>query len=89
MTRQTYLDAIKDKLYGDSAVAKIWGVAYPALSEAEPPVNSLIAQKVVDIQQRKHISGPLGFFRDYFMPCKKEMKSIRITSLQKKSIPLN
>lgn len=36
---QTYLDEIKDKLYGDSTVAKIWGVASPALSQQEPPTG--------------------------------------------------
>ena len=36
MSTQTYLDAIKDKLYGDPTVAKIWGVALPALSEPKP-----------------------------------------------------
>ena len=36
MSTQIYLDAIKEKLYGDSTVAKIWGVALPALSEPKP-----------------------------------------------------
>ncbi|CUM49761.1 unnamed protein product [Debaryomyces tyrocola] len=39
MSTQIYLDAIKDKLYGDSTVAKIWGVALPALSESKPPTE--------------------------------------------------
>lgn len=36
---QTYLDEIKDKLYGDSTVAKIWGVAASALEKPEPPTE--------------------------------------------------
>lgn len=39
MTRQAYLDEIKDYLYGDATVAKIWGVATPALSEPQPPTE--------------------------------------------------
>lgn len=34
---QMYLNEIKDKLYGDYTVAKIWGVVSPALSQQEPP----------------------------------------------------
>ncbi|CUM49803.1 unnamed protein product [Debaryomyces tyrocola] len=39
MTREAYLDEIKDGLYCDATVAKIWGVAYPALGESQPPTK--------------------------------------------------
>lgn len=39
MARQAYFDAIKDKLYGDTTVAKIWGDAYPALDKPEAPTE--------------------------------------------------
>jgi len=39
MMMQNYLDEIKDKLYGESVVGKIWGVALPALKQKEPPTE--------------------------------------------------
>lgn len=39
MSTESLLESLKDKLYGEGTIGKVWGVALPALNDPHPPMR--------------------------------------------------